>query len=246
MKENTLYNMVRNQEVKAYPAGLHDGTVNIPGFTKGTRIISTKVPPMFSPEHDCGEQYTILDWVDDVKNWCMIAEVEPSKMGKLVQMAIDGTAKVLQKYIPDEVIAQGAVQDWRDGNGPLHRTGFEIVLKSALMLFPPNPQVIQLKAIAGWRNFHRRPGENTQNMLARMKIALYTAFYEGNHVVSQQDIAIKLVELFKLNHEQYLDYMKPYGGQLPTTPQGVDLLESQLARDFTILESGQKLSLIHI
>ena len=83
MKTHPLYGtgQIAKLEIKAYPAGLHDGTVNLPGFTKNSRIVSTKVPPMFSPEHDTGEDYTILDWAEEVKNWCMICEVELVKSG---------------------------------------------------------------------------------------------------------------------------------------------------------------------
>ena len=173
MRCHPLYPVSNVREVKAYPAGIHDGTVNIPGLTKGSRIVSTKVPPLFSPEHDTTESYTILDWCEEIKNWCIICEVEPARMGKLVVLAIDGTAKIISEFVSDHVTMYGQVQDWNDGNGPLHRTGVEIVLKTALALYPPNPQVIQIKAIQAWDNFRRRPDENTMSMLARLKIVLY-------------------------------------------------------------------------
>ena len=72
---------LKNLEQKAYVGNIHDGRVNIPGLTKSSRIISTKVPPLYSPTHDVGSSYTLLDWAEEVKDWCIICEVEHFKQG---------------------------------------------------------------------------------------------------------------------------------------------------------------------
>ena len=241
MRTHTLYGQgMAFKEIRpAYPAGLHDGTVNIPGLTKGSRIVSTKVPPLFSPTHDQGESYTILDWINEVRDWCMICDQDATKIGKLVSLAIDGNAGVISSQIPPQVMMYGEIQDWNDGQGAQYRTGVEIVLKTALGVYPPNPQVIQMKAVNNWDNFRRKPGENTQSMLARLKIVMHKAYYEGSYVIPQTHIAKKLVQLFNLDTEQYIKYMTPFGGALPSTPAQIDLLEATLARDFTLKESCQ-------
>ena len=199
MRQHCLYaqGMEHKEKRAAYQAGLHDGTVNIPGLTRGSRIVSTKVPPLFSPTHDTTEAYTILDWINEVKDWCMICDADACKIGKLVSLAIDGTAKMISSMIRSEVMMHGEIQDWNDGQGPIHRTGVEIVLKTALSVYPPNPQVIQMKAVNNWDNFRRKPGENTQSMLARLKLVMHRAYYEGGYIIPQQHIAKKLVQAAK-------------------------------------------------
>ena len=230
---------IGHMERKAYVGNIHDGRVNIPGLTKSSRIISTKVPPLYSPEHDAGTSYTLLEWADDIKDWCIICEVDAYKQGKLVQLAIDGTAKIVSKYLTEQALMHGEIQDWGDGTGRQHRTGVELVIKTAFMIYPPNPQVIQLKAIRKWQRFRRLDRENTQSMLARMKVVLHEAAIDGNYEVTQIQLAEKLVQLFNLSAKQYAEYMKPFGGQLPGTPEGVALFEAELARDFTLEESGR-------
>ena len=139
-----------------------------------------------------------MDWADEVKDWCVICEVEAFKQGKLVQLAIDGTARILAQYLPENHLMFGAMQDWGDGQGRQHRTGVELVIKTAFMVYPPNPQVIQLRAIRKWKNFRRLDKENTQSMLARMKVVLHEAAVDGQYEVSQIQLAEKLVMLFNL------------------------------------------------
>ena len=85
---------MKHMEQRVYVGNIHDGRVNIPGLTKSSRIISTKVPPLYSPEHDAGTSYTLLEWADDIKDWCIICEVDAYKQGKLVQLAIDGLSLI--------------------------------------------------------------------------------------------------------------------------------------------------------
>ena len=157
----------------AYP--LHTGSVGIPGLTRGSRIVSLKVPPLFHPEHDVGTDYGVLEWIDDIQDWCIMCEVDCYKQGKMVSLAVDGFSKVIGRYLRNTHMVYGRVQDWYDGDGPLHRTGVELVLKVVLGIYPPNPQAIQLNAIRGWESFQRKPHETTQGMLARMKLAIFRA-----------------------------------------------------------------------
>ena len=234
MMQHKFYGQMKHL---AYP--IHTGQVNIPGLTKGSRIVSMKVPPLFHPDSDLGGDYNLLDWIDDIKDWCVICEVEPFKQGKLVQLAIDGTSKVIGKRLNDDRLVHGEFQDWDDGEGRLHRTGVELVIRVALAIYPPNPQVIQLQAIWGWRRFRRKEGETTQCMLARLKNVMFKATTDGEYPIPQIQIAERLVELFQLQGEEYAKYMRPFGGNLPYTPQGVALLESELNRDWTLKESNK-------
>ena len=69
----------------------HTGQANILGPTKRTRIVSLKVPPVYHTEHD-GIDYTILDWLQAVKRWCVIAEVEAFRHGPLIAISVDGVS----------------------------------------------------------------------------------------------------------------------------------------------------------
>ena len=46
-------------EVARHAYTVHTGQVNIPGLTKGSRIVSMKVPPLFNPEADTSGPYTL-------------------------------------------------------------------------------------------------------------------------------------------------------------------------------------------
>ena len=235
MKSHQYYNEMSNGGRHAYP--LHTGAVGIPGLCKGCRIVSLKVPPLFHPEYDIGTEYGLLDWIDDIQDWCIMCEVDCYKQGKMVALAVDGFSKMINKYVNNHHLVYGQVQDWGDGDGPLHRTGVEIVLRILLGLYPPNPQAIQLNAIKQWDNFRRKPHETTQGMLARLKLAMFKATTDGQYPITQIMIARRLVELFELGPDDYTKYMRPFGGNLPTTPAQVELLESELSRDFTLKES---------
>ena len=52
MMSHTFFKDVQKH---CYP--LHTGAVGIPGLTKGSRIVSLKVPPLFHPEYDVGTEY---------------------------------------------------------------------------------------------------------------------------------------------------------------------------------------------
>ena len=109
---------------------LHTGAVGIPGLTKDTRIVSLKIPPLFHPEHDVGTSYGILEWIEDIQDWCIMCEVECYKQGKMVALAVDGFSKMIGRYVDNEHLIYGRVQDWYDGDGPSHRTGVELVIKT--------------------------------------------------------------------------------------------------------------------
>ena len=55
MMQNALWPQLLGSVRHSY--NVHTGKVNIPGFTRGSRIISTKVPPMYHTEHDGGAEY---------------------------------------------------------------------------------------------------------------------------------------------------------------------------------------------
>ena len=170
MMSHTFFKDVQKH---CYP--LHTGAVGIPGLTKGSRIVSLKVPPLFHPEYDVGTEYGLLEWIEDIQDWCIMCEVECYKQGKMVALAVDGFSKMITKYIKNSALIYGETQDWSDGDGPQHRTGVELVIKAMLSIYPPNPQAIQLSSIRCWETFHRKPHETTQGMLARLKLVMFKA-----------------------------------------------------------------------
>ncbi len=41
----------------------------------------------------------------------------------MIAAAVDGVAKAYAKFIDEEILMNGEVQDWFDGEGPRFRTG---------------------------------------------------------------------------------------------------------------------------
>ena len=204
--------------------------------TKRSRIISLKVPPLYHTEVD-GIEYTLMDWLEDVKRWCVIAEVEAYRQGPLLSLAIDGIAGQYARLIPDEILIAGEVQDWNDGRGPIHRSGVEIILKLVVGLNPPNAQAIQLNAVNAWRQFHRRENETTRATVNRLRLVIHDCEEKGRYPIAPIQRAEKLTQIFQLTDEQWSTYMRPYGGRLPETIQELAILENELQRDFELKES---------
>ena len=219
---------------KAY--NVHTGQPNIPGFNSRTRINSLKVPPQYHTEND-GINYTIIDWLEDVKKWCIISEVEAYRQGPLLALAVDGISGKYARRIPDELQIHGEVQDWEDGAGPIHRTGVEIILKLIVSMNPPNAQAIQLDAVNAWRQFHRKDNETTRATLHRLKLIMFDCDDKGRYPIAPIHRAEKLIQLFQLTDDQWKDYMRPFGGRLPETSQELALFENELQRDNELKES---------
>ena len=159
---------------------VHTGQVNLPGLTKRSRIISMKVPLVYHTEHD-GIDYTILDWLREVKRWCVICEVKAFRQGPLIAMAVDGVSTKYTQWIDDDILIYGEPQDWGDGQGVVHRTGVELNFKLVVSLNPPDTQAIQMQAVKAWHSFSRKPNKTSRALINRMKVVVFECEERGSY-----------------------------------------------------------------
>ena len=92
-------------------------------------------------------------WIADVVMWSQATNVDEARKGPLISLSLGGIARELAREIPIDVIANGAMVDLGDGNGPQQLSGTAFLLHTLSKRFAPLVEETNLRAMAGLYGF---------------------------------------------------------------------------------------------
>eukprot|EP00971_Amphidinium_carterae_P328594 6460551-Amphidinium_carterae.2 len=155
-------------------------------YRQGTAVASTKSPPCRSPEqaHQKDFPYTLPEWRKDVLRWQAATEVDPSRHGPLLSLALGGAARTLGDRIPTELLVQGGLADLRDGQGAVHHTGFELLYHALYKRFAPCAEADVIRSALELLSFG--PRETMEGLLLRYSHLLDRAEQTAQLSISYQ------------------------------------------------------------
>ena len=90
--------------------------------------------------------YTLKEWMRDVGRWQAATKVAINRQAPLLALAIGGAGRTIVDEIDDTMLVNGGFADFRDGNGPQHRTGIQLIFRALDLKFPANQEAMMLKA----------------------------------------------------------------------------------------------------
>ena len=185
---------------------------------------SGKIPPTWSPERS--RQYSLRTYERDLILWSASSEVDPVRMGPLVALRLGGSAKILAREMDINILAGGMdIPDPNGGQGLVHISGVEFLLRQLQRRYAPLDQETQITAIADVFHFKKFGHESTDELLARFEITINQGEVNGQVQFGEVLKSWMLLNILHIPKAQWPVLLSPTLGALPATqPQYVAFL----------------------
>ena len=117
-------------------------------YSQGASVVNSDTPPTWSPEMalDPIYPYSLREYMREIGRWCAATKVAPARQGPLISFAIGGAGRTIVDQIETDILVNGAVMDFNDGNGSVMKSGVELLFQALLRKFPDNVEATMLRA----------------------------------------------------------------------------------------------------
>ena len=88
-------------------------------YRAGTDVADINKPPAWEPEmaYQLDYQYTLEEWIRDLKRWLAATKLSENRKGPLVSLAVEGAARIVLEELDEDILVNGALADFDDGRG---------------------------------------------------------------------------------------------------------------------------------
>ena len=171
---------------------------------------STKIPPSWSPEWE--ESYPFLDWTKDIEFWASGTDLGYQQIATQVASRLGGIAREMAREIDINVLRDGCLHDFQDGNGPRQVSGLEYLLEGLKSRFAPLGDETSMRALSNFMKFKREPGENIDQVLTRFDTLKFRAERNGQLTMGITSISYTLLMALHLSPDNWNRYLQPFNG----------------------------------
>ena len=180
---------------------------------------SLKLPPCWSPAMERGmrggEPYTFKLWSNDVMLWAIASDVDATSQAAAVVLRLGGTARLLAREIPIDVLQNGAQVDLNDGVGPRLISGLAYLMRQLSLRFAPLDNEVSIVAISDYMGFRRRSGEPVDEVMTRFEIAAAKAHTLGSFQIGVPGKAWIFLNIRGIPRTMWNLFLQPLRGRLP-------------------------------
>ena len=160
----------------------------------------------------------------DISLWVMLTDLAPYQQCAAIVMRLGGPAREFARMIlPQEIMTGG----WRDGRllDPV------TYLLGALQLrFATLEEETRLPRMTEMLAFARKPGKNTNALLARHEIVRQRTAGESHFVMSIEGCALQVLRAVGIHANQLTNLIHQFGGRLPNNEVEYQTLITQVRR----------------
>ena len=206
----------------------HRGGMELPSLQGGS--FNYRIPPSWSPENE--SNYSFRAFATDLTLWTMLTDLQEHQQAASLIMRLGGTAREVARTLSIQEITQG---------GPHPVTGQQLapvayIIAGLEMRYAQLADETRLAAVSEFMAFSRRPNETINELLTRYDLVRQRAQGDGNFVMSVEGCALMLMRCCHVNNQQFIQFLQPFGGRLPTNDAEFRDLTHNMRRIGHILE----------
>ena len=195
------------------------------------RDFNYRVPPYWSPELE--HQYSFRAYMTDISLWVLLTDLLPHQQCAAIIMKLGGAAREMARMITPQEMVQGGMR-----NG-VHVDPVTYLLGAIHARFAALEEESRLTTVMEMTNFHRKPGETINALLARYETVRQRAAVEGQFQMSLEGCALQLLRAVGVSPQQLIMLLQPFQGRLPANDQEFQVLVTQLRRYGHIQEGAR-------
>jgi hypothetical protein len=191
------------------------------GAAVGNRpTFNVKDPDPWGP-HLPGKR-SIKDWTEDTLEWAelSIGRGMTSRQACLtIIRQLQGEAKKIARRVPVAIQNNGGNADTGDGQGVIHRQGYEILVQVLRHKYGILDKVNEERATDAYSSIKRRAGQDLSEFLNIFELKRDEAQASGQVVMNIRSHARKLLLAAGYPHREWIQLLSEFGGRQPQTEQ---------------------------
>ena len=169
------------------------------------------VPAAWGPECEHhSPPYHFRAWTKDVRLWSMLTDRDPRQQAASIVLRPSGQAKETARTLTHAELMNGGVILGRRLDPVTY------ILVGLAMRYTQLGDESCLAALVEFQAFQRNRGQSINQLLDSFDIVRRRAEEKGNFVQSVEASAPQLLRCCHLRTQQFLTYLAPFGGRLPT------------------------------
>ena len=194
----------------------------------GSSNSNNRTPPSWGPE--LGDRYPFRTWARDVMIWSILTDLDSRRKCAAVILQLRGGAQELARQMPPQAIIHGGII-----NGTAV-DAMTFLMHKLTESYSQLGEETRLSALTDLMSFDRNGREPIDQLIIRFDTVRQRANQEGQLTLSVQGLVWILLKACRINDQQLMTLLQPFGGLFPSTNEQYTTLLTHLRRMGHIIE----------